>query len=213
MILAAARVLGRLRANRENCVGPTPGPAETGPAARLSRVVRAQGRHAKSRKWKKISPAGENDLQTSDVCSRVMTDVVGNRSKAAVMSDRTAELGSAELEALKVLWDHGACTVRQVLTHLHARGKRVAYTTVLTFLTRLEQKGLAKSNKSGMAYVYRAAVTRDRVSRNRLQVLVEQLYDGAAGSLVLQLVKSQSLSKSELDELRALISKLDAKRR
>lgn len=127
------------------------------------------------------------------------------------MTDRLNELGAAELEVLKALWDIGPATVRQVLNHLHERGRRVAYTTVLTFLTRLEQKGFAASNKSGLAYVYRARVSKERVSRSRLRSLVEQLYDGAAGPLVLQLMKSERLTPEEIDELQRLIEKLDEK--
>ena len=71
------------------------------------------------------------------------------------MTDRQYELGAAELEVLTILWEHSPCTVRQVLEHLHEVGRRPAYTTVLTHLTRLEQKGVARSNKAGIAYVYR----------------------------------------------------------
>ena len=127
------------------------------------------------------------------------------------MTDRLHELGAAELEVLKALWEIGPATVREVLNHLHDRGRQVAYTTVLTFLTRLEQKGFAASNKSGMAYVYRARVSKERVSRSRLRSLVEQLYDGAAGPLVLQLMKSERLTPEEIDELQKLIEKLEGK--
>lgn len=127
------------------------------------------------------------------------------------MTDRLHELGAAELEVLKALWEIGPATVREVLNHLHERGRKVAYTTVLTFLTRLEQKGFAASNKSGLAYVYRARVSKERVSRSRLRSLVEQLYDGAAGPLVLQLMKSERLTPEEMDELQRLIEKLEDK--
>ncbi len=127
------------------------------------------------------------------------------------MTDRLNELGAAELEVLKALWEIGPATVREVLNHLHDRGRKVAYTTVLTFLTRLEQKGFAASNKSGLAYVYRARVSKERVSRSRLRSLVEQLYDGAAGPLVLQLMKSERLTPEEIDELQKLIEKLEDK--
>src|SRR5437867_3488915 len=105
------------------------------------------------------------------------------------MAERQFELGSAELEVLKALWETGPSTVRDVMKHLHARGRRVAYTTVLTFLTRLEQKGFVVSDKSELAYVYRPAVKRDRVLKSRLKTLVNEMYDGAAGPLVLQLIR------------------------
>ena len=126
------------------------------------------------------------------------------------MGERQYELGTAELEVLKALWEEGRCTVRQVLGHLHERGRRVAYTTVLTFLTRLEQKGFVASDKRGLAYVYRATVTRERVTRSRVRELVQQLYDGAAAPIVLQLIRSQKFSTDEIAELQKLIAELDA---
>lgn len=125
------------------------------------------------------------------------------------MPPRQYELGNAELEVLKVLWEEGPCTVRQVLNHLHGRGRKVAYTTVLTFLTRLEQKELVRSDRSGLAYVYKATVSRDRISRSRLKSLVEELYDGAVGPLVLQLVKTQRLTREEIEALQEIIRRLD----
>lgn len=129
------------------------------------------------------------------------------------MAERRFDLGFAELEVLKALWDAGPSTVREVLNHLHARGRRVAYTTVLTFLSRLEEKGLAVSNKSELAYVYRAKVSRDRVMKSRLRTLVNEMYDGAAGPLVLQLIRSERFSTEEINELQRLIDRLDEKGR
>ena len=119
------------------------------------------------------------------------------------------ELGDAELEVLKALWDGGPGTVRQVLEHLHQRRRRVAYTTVLTVLTRLEQKGYVTSDKSELAYVYRAKVSRQRVAASRIRAMVEQLYDGAAGQLALELVKGERLTPAEIDELQKLIERMD----
>ena len=127
------------------------------------------------------------------------------------MSDRQQQhdLGSAELEVLKALWEVGPATVREVLGFLHERGRRLAYTTVQTLLTRLELKRYVASDKSDLAHVFRARVTRERVTRSRLKTLVTQLYDGAAGPLVLQLVKTERLTPQELDQLQKLIERLD----
>lgn len=127
--------------------------------------------------------------------------------------ERQYELGDAELEVLKALWDAGPATVRQVLARLHRRGRRVAYTTVLTVLTRLEQKGFVTSDKSGLAYVYRAAVSRQRVTRRRIKTLMQQLFDGAAAPLVLQLIQNERFTQGEIQELAKLIEDLDAARR
>ncbi len=127
------------------------------------------------------------------------------------MAGRQYDLGEAELEVLKTLWDHGAVTVRDVLAHLHNQGRHVAYTTVQTLLTRLEQKGHVRSNKSELAYVYRAKLTRDRVTKSRLKTLLSQLYDGAAAPLVLQLIRDERFTKAEVAQLQGLIDRLDAK--
>jgi BlaI family penicillinase repressor len=119
------------------------------------------------------------------------------------------EPGAAELEVLKALWDAGPSTVRQVLDTLHARGRKLAYTTVLTFLTRLEQKGFVSSDKGGQAYIYRAKISRERVVGSRLRAMVEQLYDGAAGPLALHLMESQRFTPDELEQLQKLIDRLE----
>lgn len=128
------------------------------------------------------------------------------------MTQRDYELGDAELDALKVLWDgpRAGLTVRAVMNALHQRGRRVAYTTVQTTLTRLEQKGFVASDRTGPAFVYKAAVRKADVFRSRTRALLDQLYDGAAGPLVLQLVRSRRLTADELAELHRLIEKLDS---
>ncbi len=128
------------------------------------------------------------------------------------MAERQYDLGDAELEVLKVLWDLGPSTVRDVLDHLHGYGRKIAYTTVQTLLIRLELKGFTRSDKSDLAHVFRAKISRNRVSKSRLKTLLNQMYDGSAGSLVLQLVKNEKLSKNEVDELQKLIAKLDSKK-
>lgn len=126
------------------------------------------------------------------------------------MADKLHDLGTAEFDVLKALWEVGPATVREVLTHLHERGRQLAYTTVQTLLTRLEQKRYVTSDKSDLAHVFRAKVTRDRVTRTRLKNLMSQLYDGAAGPLVLQLVRTEHLTPDEVIELQKLIERLDA---
>jgi predicted transcriptional regulator len=124
------------------------------------------------------------------------------------MTRRTPELGDAELEVLKALWDHEPATVREIRDILQRRGKKVAYTTVLTFLTRLEQKGCVRSDKSGHAYVYRAKVTRDRIIGSRIKDTMKQLFDGAAAPMVLHLIENEKFSPTELAELQKLIEDL-----
>ncbi|MBI5865766.1 MAG: BlaI/MecI/CopY family transcriptional regulator, partial [Planctomycetes bacterium] len=69
---------------------------------------------------------------------------------------------------------------------------------------------LVRADKSGLAFRYSPRVTRARVTRSRLRTLLEQLYDGAAGPLVLQLVKTERLTPEEIDQLQRLIERLDS---
>ena len=126
------------------------------------------------------------------------------------MAGREYELGSAELEVLKLLWDEGPSPVRDVLTLLHRRGRNVAYTTVQTLLTRLEQKGFVSSDKSDLAFVFKATLSQDRVRKSRVESLVKQLYDGAAAPLVLQLIRTERFTSDEIVELQSLIERLDS---
>jgi len=125
------------------------------------------------------------------------------------MPPRQTELSDAELEVLKALWDLGPTSVRDVMNHLHAQGRELAYTTVLTFLTRLKAKKYVTSKKSGQAFIYRAKVSREKVTGSRLSSLIEQLFDGASAPLVLHLVQSNKLNTDELGELRRLLNDLD----
>ncbi len=128
------------------------------------------------------------------------------------MTPREADIGEAELEVLQTLWEHGPATVREVMNVLHEHGRQLAYTTVLTFLTRLEQKGCVTSDKSDLAYVYRPKVTRDKVSRSRLEAVLDSFYDGSPGPLVLQLIREGKFTSDEITELQDVIDALEAKR-
>jgi predicted transcriptional regulator len=127
------------------------------------------------------------------------------------MAKNEYDLAPAELEVLGAVWEAGTATVRDVMNRLHARGRNLAYTTVLTFLSRLEQKGVVRSDKSGLAYVYRAKVSRNKIVRNRIRTLMQQLFDGAAGPLVLELIRSEQFTTDEIEQMHALIDSLDAK--
>ncbi|MGI9014376.1 MAG: BlaI/MecI/CopY family transcriptional regulator [Phycisphaerales bacterium] len=120
------------------------------------------------------------------------------------------DLGDAELEVLTILWDHGPLPVREVMNHLHAAGRAVAYTTVLTFLSRLETKKCVAADKSGIAYVYRPLIARESIVHSRLHALIAQLFDGSACPLVLQLMQSESFTQEEIAQLQAHIDALDA---
>lgn len=123
---------------------------------------------------------------------------------------RRTELSESELEVLKALWDCGAGTVRALHEHLAAQGRQWAYTTVLTFLMRLEMKGYVASEKSGAAHVYRPLVTREKLLSRKLADLADELCDGTTTPLVRALVQGQSFSPEEIVQFRRLLDELES---
>src|SRR5579872_7150194 len=95
--------------------------------------------------------------------------LAGDRS----MARKREELSLAEQEVLKTLWELGSGTVREVCEALTRDGRRRVYTTVLTFLARLEAKGYVVSDKQGVAHVFRPIVSREALLSQRLTRLVD----------------------------------------
>ena len=121
------------------------------------------------------------------------------------MGSPRPSVSGSELEVLKVLWEHGPGTVRDLDEVLRRRRFRWAYTTVLTLLQRLEAKGYVVSDKSGFAHVFRPAVSRDRLLRQHLKDLADQLCGGAATPLVMALVQGHRFSAEDIEEFRRLL--------
>ncbi len=127
------------------------------------------------------------------------------------MVSRRPPISEAELDILKVLWEHGPGTVREI-NGLLRQGRRWAYTTVLTLLQRLEAKGYVASDKSEQAHVFRAGVSRARLLRQRLKELANQLCEGAAAPLMLALVEGRRFTAEELEQFRRLLDELEGKK-
>jgi BlaI family penicillinase repressor len=111
-----------------------------------------------------------------------------------------------ELEALKVLWDRGEATVREVCDALNERGAALAYTTVLSLLQVMEQKGLVTHRRAGKAYVYAAAIARDKTFQDLAGGFLERVFDGAVNEYLVHALESRALRPEELDELEAMIA-------
>jgi BlaI family transcriptional regulator, penicillinase repressor len=128
------------------------------------------------------------------------------------MVEPRRSISETELDILKVLWEHGPGTVREVNALLRRQGRRWAYTTVLTLLQRLEAKGVVTSDKSGVAHVFRPAVTRQKLLRQRLKDLANQLCEGTATPLVQALVEGQRFTAEEISHFRQLLDEVESKK-
>ena len=109
-----------------------------------------------------------------------------------------------ELEALKVLWRHGEATVREIYDRMNQGGAKLAYTTVLSLLQVMEQKGLVRHRQSGKAYRYSAEAQRDHTFRTLADGFLEKVFDGAMDEYLVHALQSRRLSAAELDRLETM---------
>lgn len=121
------------------------------------------------------------------------------------MAKRPPTIPDSELDVLKVLWARGRGTVREILAALHDSGRQWSYATVATLLDRLEAKGMVESDRSDLAFVYRPLISADEVQKKRVNSLVEKLYDGQPGLLVMHLLKAHPLDPRQASEVRRLL--------
>ena len=113
-------------------------------------------------------------------------------------------LTEAELRLMNVLWDRGPSTVKDVLGALPA-DPPLAYTTILTTLRILEDKGYLEHEKDGRAFLYKPRVPRDQARQSAVRQILSRFFENSAEQLVLNLLKTEKLSSAEMKSLRKLI--------
>ncbi len=107
-----------------------------------------------------------------------------------------------ELDIMGVLWDLGSATVAEVQERL---ADDLAYTTVLTILRTLEEKGHVRHEEEGRAYRYIPTVDREAAGRSALRRLVRKVFKGSPELLLTQLVSERGLSGDQLERMRRLL--------
>jgi predicted transcriptional regulator len=110
----------------------------------------------------------------------------------------------AELAILRVLWERGTCTVRQVHEAL-SRERPTAYTTALKMLQIMTEKGLVRRDESDRTHIYQARLSEEQTQRQLVRDLVDRAFGGSASKLVLQALATKRASADELSEIRRLI--------
>jgi predicted transcriptional regulator len=112
----------------------------------------------------------------------------------------------AELAILRVLWERGPSTVREVHEVLQDGG---GYTTVLKLMQIMTEKGLVVRDESQRAHVYSARATQEKTQRQLVTDLVERAFGGSPAQLAMQALSTKKTSPEELAELRRLLDSLD----
>jgi len=115
-----------------------------------------------------------------------------------------------ELQILRALWERGTATVGEIHTALKAE-KDTNYSTTVKMLSVMLEKNLVKRDESVRPHVYKPMATQLSTQRRMLRDLIHKVYDGSAGSLVLQALSSQKATKEQLAEIRRLLDELEGK--
>ena len=116
----------------------------------------------------------------------------------------------AELEVLKVLWAEPRLTVRAVMGRLNESSEEPrAYTSVMSLLNVMAEKGLLTRDESVRPQVYRAARTERQVQRQLVGDLADRVFSGSPGSLALHALSSRKTTPEEREQIRRLLDKIE----
>ena len=117
------------------------------------------------------------------------------------------EVSNAELRVLQSLWDHGPSTIRQLTERLYPTVTPAIYSTVQKLLERLEDDQCVSRNRAITPHVFEAAVSRDDYIGGQLRAMAEKLCGGALTPLLTHLIRTETLSAKERNELRKMLDK------
>lgn len=114
----------------------------------------------------------------------------------------------AELAILKVLWDRGPSTVREVHEVLSVE-RAMGYTTVLKLMQIMAQKGLVRRDERQKTHIYRACAAEERTQRQLVRNLLERVFSGSAERLVMRALEGKKVSAEELARIRKLLDEIE----
>ncbi|MGA2588588.1 MAG: BlaI/MecI/CopY family transcriptional regulator [Bryobacteraceae bacterium] len=117
----------------------------------------------------------------------------------------------AELDILRVLWDRGPSTVRDVHSTL-AKERAIGYTTVLKFMQIMAEKGLVARDETERAHVYKAKVAQEQTQRQLVRHLLEGAFGGSATKLMMQALASKPATADEIAQMRKMLEEFDKRK-
>ena len=120
------------------------------------------------------------------------------------MRPRKTELTDHELEIMKVIWARGSATVRDVYEEL-LKHRKIAYTTVMTVMGVLEQKGRLNKSTDGRAYLYTPSQPQSEVVTSMVRDFVGRVFNGMAKPLLVSMLEDGKITEDELNELKKLL--------
>lgn len=127
-------------------------------------------------------------------------------------TDEVVRPTDAELAILRVLWQHGPCTVRQVHEALSA-DRSTGYTTALKLMQIMTDKGLLDRDEEQRTHIYRPRVAAEETQRTLVRDLLDRAFAGAADQLVMRALSAKKVSADELARIRELLDEIERGRR
>ncbi len=122
----------------------------------------------------------------------------------AMARKKSPTLTEAELRLMEILWKKGEATVGDVMDALPPK-QTLAYSTVLTTMRILEQKGYTRHRKQGRAFLYAPVVDRNTARQSAVKFVLNRFFDNSAESLVLNILENEQLDPEELNRLKKII--------
>jgi BlaI family penicillinase repressor len=114
----------------------------------------------------------------------------------------------AELEILQVLWERGACTVREVQESVSV-DRTVGYTTILKLMQIMTDKGLVRRDESERAHVYEACLAQEQTQRQLVGNLLDKAFEGSAVELIMQALSAKRATTDELRRIRQMLDEFE----
>lgn len=134
--------------------------------------------------------------------------IVRRHSYFTKMMKKKIEPTETELAILKILWQLGPSTVK-VVNHELSKQKETGYTTTLKLMQIMHNKGIVSRDESNRQHIYEATMPESQVKQGFVNKLMQNLYQGSASEMVMQILGSQSTSQQELQVIKKFISKME----
>ncbi|THU34824.1 BlaI/MecI/CopY family transcriptional regulator [Niastella caeni] len=120
---------------------------------------------------------------------------------------KTIKPTESELEILQILWKKGNASVREVHEELLVT-KEAGYTTTLKLMQIMHEKGLVKRDDSIKTHIYQAAVSKEKTQKHLLNKMIDTVFGGSPGELVMQALGNHKASAEELEEIQKMLDNL-----
>jgi len=123
------------------------------------------------------------------------------------MSNSNIKPTEGELEILKVLWQKGLCTVREVYEALDKKDS--GYTTTLKLMQIMHEKGMVERDTNQKTHIYKAVVNQDKTEKQLVNKMIDNVFNGSAARLVMQALGNHTASADEIEEIKKYLEKLE----